>query len=99
MPTYVYQCKSCSRQTELFQKISDLPLKECPECGGEVRKLLFPPGIVFKGSGFHVNDYRKPDPARASEKSDSGSKQDTGSAGSSTKTAEKTPAAAGSSSD
>jgi putative regulatory protein, FmdB family len=48
MPTYVYQCKACSEQTELVQKMTDPPLSECPSCGGEVRKLLFPPGIVFK---------------------------------------------------
>ena len=37
--------------------MTDQPLKECPECKGELIKLLFPVGIVFKGSGFHVNDY------------------------------------------
>jgi predicted nucleic acid-binding Zn ribbon protein len=35
----------------------DEPLKDCPECNGAVTRLLFPPGIVFKGSGFHINDY------------------------------------------
>lgn len=64
MPTYVYQCRACSEQTELVQKMTDPPLTVCPACGGEVRKLLFAPGIVFKGPGFHVNDYRKPEPGR-----------------------------------
>ena len=59
MPTYVYECTECSEQTELVQKVTDAPLQTCPKCGGKVRKLLFPAGIVFKGSGFYVNDYGK----------------------------------------
>ena len=61
MPTYVYECTTCSEQTELVQRVADAPLEKCPKCGGKVRKLLFPVGIVFKGSGFHINDYRKPE--------------------------------------
>lgn len=57
MPTYVYRCKKCQHQFETIQKMSDEPLKECPKCKGEVARLIFPVGIVFKGSGFHVNDY------------------------------------------
>ena len=57
MPTYVYRCKSCQHQIEIVQKMSDAPLTECTECKGELRKVLFPVGIAFKGSGFHVNDY------------------------------------------
>ena len=57
MPTYVYRCKKCKHQFESIQKMLDEPLKECPECNGEISRLLFPPGIVFKGSGFHINDY------------------------------------------
>jgi len=60
MPTYVYECTACSEQTELVKKVTDAPLETCPQCGGRVRKVLFPVGIVFKGSGFHVNDYAKP---------------------------------------
>ncbi len=60
MPTYVYECTACSEQTELIQKVTDAPLETCPQCGGRVRKVLFPVGIVFKGPGFHVNDYAKP---------------------------------------
>jgi predicted nucleic acid-binding Zn ribbon protein len=41
--------------------MSDDPIKTCEKCSGKVRKILFPVGISFKGSGFHVNDYRKPD--------------------------------------
>lgn len=57
MPTYVYRCKNCEHQFEVVQRISDEPLRDCPECGGTIGRLLFPVGIVFKGSGFHVNDY------------------------------------------
>jgi putative FmdB family regulatory protein len=57
MPTYVYRCKSCEHQFETIQKIKDDPLTECPKCKGQLMRLLFPPSIVFKGSGFHINDY------------------------------------------
>ena len=57
MPTYGYECKVCEHQFETLQKMTDEPVKECPKCKGEVRRLLFPVGIVFKGSGFHINDY------------------------------------------
>ena len=62
MPTYGYQCTICNHTFEVFQRISDEPVTDCPECEGRVRKLLYPVGIVFKGSGFHVTDYRKPGP-------------------------------------
>ncbi len=57
MPTYVYRCKSCEHQFEAIQRMTEEPLRDCPECGGTVSRLLFPVGIVFKGSGFHINDY------------------------------------------
>jgi putative FmdB family regulatory protein len=57
MPTYVYRCKSCEHEFETIQKMSDEPLKQCPVCDGVIVRLLFPPAISFKGSGFHVNDY------------------------------------------
>ncbi len=57
MPTYVYRCKTCEHQFETVQRITAEPIKDCPECGGAVTRLLFPVGIVFKGSGFHINDY------------------------------------------
>ncbi|MCL5105435.1 MAG: zinc ribbon domain-containing protein [Armatimonadetes bacterium] len=57
MPTYAYRCKKCEHEFETIQRMSEEPLKECPECKGEIIRLLFPVGIVFKGSGFHINDY------------------------------------------
>jgi predicted nucleic acid-binding Zn ribbon protein len=43
--------------------MSDPAVKICPECGGPVRKVMYPPAIAFKGPGFYVNDYKKPNPA------------------------------------
>jgi putative FmdB family regulatory protein len=53
----VYACKDCNYQFETVQKMSDEPLTECPKCKGKIARVLFPPAIVFKGSGFHINDY------------------------------------------
>ena len=57
MPTYGYQCKECDHTFEVVQKITDDPLKVCEKCKGEIRRLIYPVGISFKGSGFHINDY------------------------------------------
>lgn len=67
MPTYGYQCKSCEHKFEVFQKITDPAVTECESCGGPVKKLLYPVGIQFKGSGFYVNDYANAKSAPASE--------------------------------
>ena len=57
MPTYEYECKTCSHSFEAFQAMSDLPIKDCPSCGKEVRRLIFGgAGVIFKGSGFYVTD-------------------------------------------
>jgi putative FmdB family regulatory protein len=69
MPTYEYECKSCSHCFEVFQSMSDSPVKECPECGNEVRRLIFGgAGVIFKGSGFYVTDKGK---ANSSQKTES----------------------------
>jgi|YelNatPaOPRAMG01_1025707.scaffolds.fasta_scaffold67520_1 putative FmdB family regulatory protein len=57
MPTYEYECCGCGRRFEVVQKITDDPLVSCEECGGELRRVIFAAGIVFKGPGFHVTDY------------------------------------------
>ncbi|GBU29267.1 hypothetical protein R84B8_02831 [Treponema sp. R8-4-B8] len=60
MPTYEYECKSCSHKFEVFQSINDPPIKDCPKCGKEVRRLIFGgTGVIFKGSGFYVTDKNK----------------------------------------
>lgn len=57
MPTYGYRCTACETTFERLQKITDPPITECVECGAPVKKILYPVGISFKGSGFYVNDY------------------------------------------
>ncbi len=59
MPTYGYKCENCDHTFEAFQRITEDPISACEKCGGPVKRLIFPVGIVFKGSGFHVNDYGK----------------------------------------
>ena len=57
MPTYEYLCQACSHRFETWQKMIDEPLTICPECGGHIRRVLYPTGIVFKGSGFYKTDH------------------------------------------
>jgi putative FmdB family regulatory protein len=59
VPTYQYACTSCGEQLEAMQRFSDAPLTVCPACGGALRKVFSPVGIVFKGSGFYRTDSRK----------------------------------------
>jgi putative FmdB family regulatory protein len=63
MPTYEYLCKTCSHRFEIWQKITDDSLTTCPECGGNIRRVLFPAGVVFKGSGFYKTDHKESSPA------------------------------------
>jgi len=57
MPIYEYQCLTCGKKSELLQRMSDPPMAACPECGGEVKKLISSPAVQFKGSGWYVTDY------------------------------------------
>ena len=60
MPTYDYKCTFCGHQFEVFQSISAEPLSECPVCGGKVERLIGGGnGLIFKGSGFYITDYKK----------------------------------------
>jgi putative FmdB family regulatory protein len=63
MPTYEYVCQSCGARFEAWQKITDDPIDVCPTCGEHVRRIIFPVGLVFKGSGFYINDTRSHTPA------------------------------------
>ena len=58
MPTYEYACKSCGEHLEVVQSFKDEPLTECPNCGGNLRKVFGSIGIAFKGSGFYKTDSR-----------------------------------------
>ena len=72
MPTYEYRCTSCNADFEKFQRMSDEPVAECPECGAKAeRRLSAGAGLLFKGSGFYITDYRN-DSYRKAAKSDSG---------------------------
>ncbi|MDX6432659.1 MAG: hypothetical protein QOE54_5025, partial [Streptosporangiaceae bacterium] len=53
MPTYQYACTACEERLDVVQKFSDDALTECPQCGGRLRKIFSPAGIIFKGSGFY----------------------------------------------
>jgi putative FmdB family regulatory protein len=106
MPTYEYECLACKKRFERFQKFTDPPVSECPECGGSLRKVLFPAGVVFKGSGWYINDSRKSTGSDGSSDSSikSETKSDTKSdaksdAKSDTKTETKTESKAGSKSE
>lgn len=85
MPIYEYRCEKCENQFEMLQKITAEPLKECPECGGAVNKLVSSTSFILKGGGWYATDYgknRKPEekkpaakkPAAKSEKSDTKAK-------------------------
>lgn len=60
MPTYEYKCNSCGYVFEEFQSINDEPIKICPKCGGSVsKKISAGIGLIFKGSGFYITDYKR----------------------------------------
>ena len=59
MPTYEYVCRSCGTHVEVYQRFNDPPLTECGVCGGPLRKVFHPAGILFKGSGFYATDSRR----------------------------------------
>lgn len=58
MPTYQYRCRACGEPLEAVQSFADPPLTTCVECGGALRKVFSPVGVVFKGSGFYKTDSR-----------------------------------------
>jgi putative FmdB family regulatory protein len=60
MPTYHYQCKACKHEFEEFQGMSEAPLTKCPSCGKKkLVRIISGAGLVFKGSGFYLTDYKK----------------------------------------
>jgi putative FmdB family regulatory protein len=76
MPIYEYECKNCASRFEKMQPITADPITECVNCGGgPIRRIFHPVGVIFRGSGWYINDSRKP----------SNSKEDSGGAGASDK--------------
>ncbi len=65
MPTYQYTCTECGEPLEVVQKFTDAALTACAACGGRLRKVFSPVGIVFKGSGFYRTDSRNGSSATA----------------------------------
>ncbi|MDR2210185.1 MAG: zinc ribbon domain-containing protein [Spirochaetaceae bacterium] len=102
MPTYEYQCKDCGHTFEAFQSMSEDPLKDCPKCGREIRRIINGGGgVIFKGSGFYVTDAKKSGAASAKQDGKAGGKGPPGETaaaggkgpGAETAAAEKGPAA------
>jgi putative FmdB family regulatory protein len=92
MPTYEYECTACGQHMEVFQRFSEDALTTCGVCGGVLRKVFHPAGIVFKGSGFYATDSRAP------AKTGSGSKKDSDGGSSSSSSGSSSDSSSGSSS-
>ena len=91
MPTYEYRCPECGNEFEKFGKMSDPPVSECTRCGAEAqRKISGGAGLLFKGSGFYITDYRGEGYKKAAE----GEKGASSSAGESKSEPKSEPAAA-----
>ena len=73
MPTYGYRCTNCGHQFEIFQRMSADAVKVCPNCGqSTLKKVVYPTGVVFKGSGFYTTDYKSAGKSSSSNGSGSG---------------------------
>ena len=69
MPTYEYRCLDCEHEFEVFQSIKANPVGSCPECGGGVSKMFSAgAGLIFKGSGFYITDYKNKKPESSDKK-------------------------------
>jgi putative FmdB family regulatory protein len=102
VPLYEYQCKQCQHRFEKIQSFSAPEEKVCPECGGEVERLISAPAIQFKGAGWYVNDYAGRNKAPSSSKSDGskdGSSKDSGGKDVSAKSSESSSKSEGGKSD
>ena len=76
MPTYTYRCNKCGEVYEVFQSMSDPPLKRCKKCRGPLRRILQPVGIVLKGPGFHKTDSRSKSASGRKDSSESSDRSD-----------------------
>ena len=93
MPTYVYACKACEHQFEKFQSFNARALRTCPSCGEKaLQKVIFPAGVVFKGSGFYVNDSKSSSSTSSKESSSDATKDSAKTKSSDKKKADSKPA-------
>jgi putative FmdB family regulatory protein len=76
VPTYDYQCRSCGSMTEVIHSMLEEGPKVCERCGGELRRVIYPTGIIFKGSGFYRTDSRDGGTQSTSSKGDAAAKSD-----------------------
>jgi len=77
MPTYQYKCDACGEEFEKFQSITAAPIRKCPGCGkNSARRLIGPgAGLIFRGSGFYITDYRS-ESYKSAAKAESGGNGD-----------------------
>src|SRR5438034_6754574 len=73
MPVYEYRCTSCDHLFEVTHEVGGTP-GPCPVCGGPARRVFTSVGLIFKGSGFHTTDYRKPSASDGGDKKDADKK-------------------------
>jgi putative FmdB family regulatory protein len=92
VPTYDYQCRSCGAVTEVIHSMLEDGPSSCERCGGDVRRVLYPTGIIFKGSGFYRTDSRST--TSSSPPSGSGEKKESTESGSAEASTPATDAAA-----
>ena len=93
MPTYQYTCTDCGEPVEAVQKFTDDPLTVCAACGGRLRKVFSPVGIVFKGSGFYRTDSRNGSGSRSEAASAKQPSESPAKSGETSKSADKPSAA------
>jgi putative FmdB family regulatory protein len=93
MPIYVYRCAQCGSETEVRQGFADAPLTTCADCSGELRRVLHPVGVIFKGSGFYSTDNRSSANGKAKSAEADGGSADTKAKDGAAKASDPKPAA------
>lgn len=70
MPIYEYECLRCGHRFEVWHGANEKGPQSCPRCQGPIRKVYHPVGLIFKGSGFYVTDYKRKEEGKSEEKSE-----------------------------